>query len=126
MTELLLASAAAGAMGWGIRGQYGHESGAMIAGVLVSLVVVTALRPQASAVWAMRAVALGTIGVGFGGAMTYGQTIGLTQDAALVGNWAALRWGLLGLAIKGGIWIGFLGVLLGMGMSRCGTGRANC
>ena len=89
----------------------------MIAGVLVSLVVVTALRPQASAAWAMRAVALGTIGVGFGGAMTYGQTIGLTQDAALVGNWAALRWGLLGLAIKGGIWIGFLGVLLGMGLS---------
>ena len=29
----------AGAMGWGIRGQYGHETGAMIAGVPVSLVI---------------------------------------------------------------------------------------
>ena len=32
-------SALAGGMGWGIRGQYGHETGAMIAGVLVSLTV---------------------------------------------------------------------------------------
>ena len=30
----LVLTAAAGGMGWGIRGQYGHETGAMIAGVL--------------------------------------------------------------------------------------------
>ena len=30
----------AGGMAWGIRGQYGHETGAMIAGVLVSLTIV--------------------------------------------------------------------------------------
>ncbi len=116
MFRLTLAAAAAGAMGWGIRGQFGHETGAMIAGVLVSLVVVSMLRPHSSAHWAMRAVALGTIGAGVGGAMTYGQTIGLTQDPALVGNWAALRWGLLGLSLKGGLWIGIFGVLLGMGL----------
>ena len=114
--RLLLAGAAAGAMGWGIRGQYGHETGAMIAGLLVSLVIVQTVRPHAPASWAMRAAAFGTIGVGFGGAMTYGQTIGLTQDAALVGNWAALRWGLLGLSLKGAVWIGFLGACLGMGL----------
>ena len=34
--------------------------------------------------------------------MTYGQTVGLTHDAELVGNWQALGWGLLGLFIKGG------------------------
>ncbi|BCS34854.1 hypothetical protein TBR22_A40800 [Luteitalea sp. TBR-22] len=113
---LLLAGAAAGAMGWGIRGQYGHETGAMIAGLLVSLAIVLGLRPRASSAWAMRAVAFGTIGVGFGGAMTYGQTIGLTQDAALVGNLAALRWGLTGLAVKGAVWIGFFGACLGMGL----------
>jgi tetratricopeptide (TPR) repeat protein len=45
--------------------------------------------------------------------MTYGQTIGLTQDQALIGNWAALRWGMLGLAVKGSIWIGFAGLMLG-------------
>jgi hypothetical protein len=116
MLRLVLAGAAAGALGWGIRGQYGHESGAMIAGLLVSLVIVAGLRPQAPAAWSLRAVAFGTIGVGFGGAMTYGQTIGLTQDAALVGNWAALRWGLLGLSIKGALWIGWFGACLGMGL----------
>ncbi len=30
----------AGGMGWGIRGQYGHETGAMLAGRLVALVLV--------------------------------------------------------------------------------------
>jgi hypothetical protein len=103
-------------MGWGIRGQYGHETGAMIAGLLVSLALVKICCPHAALLPAARAVAWTTIAIGFGGAMTYGQTIGLTQDPALVGNYAALRWGLLGLAIKGGIWIGFAGVFLGMGL----------
>ena len=39
MAKSILLTAMAGAMGWGIRGQYGHETGAMIAGVLVSLVL---------------------------------------------------------------------------------------
>jgi hypothetical protein len=49
--------------------------------------------------------------------MTYGQTIGLTQNPEVVGNWAAFRWGMLGLSIKGTLWIGFAGVFLGMGLS---------
>ncbi|MDA1276025.1 MAG: hypothetical protein O2960_18570 [Verrucomicrobia bacterium] len=109
-------AAMAGGMGWGIRGQYGHESGAMIAGVLVSLVLVFLFCPNAAALPAFRAIAWGTVAIGFGGSMTYGQTVGLTHDAELVGHWGALRWGLLGLAIKGGIWIGFAGVFLGMGL----------
>ncbi len=32
-------AACAGGLGWGIRGQYGHETGAMIAGLLVGLVL---------------------------------------------------------------------------------------
>ncbi len=50
--------------------------------------------------------------------MTYGQTIGLTQDPALAGSAEAFRWGLLGLFVKGGIWIGWAGALLGMALSR--------
>ena len=114
----VLAAAAAGAMGWGIRGQYGHETGAMIAGVLVSLVLVIRNCPRAALLPAARAAALGTIAMGFGGSMTYGQTVGLTHDAPLVGHWAALRWGMLGLAIKGGLWIGFAGLFLGVGLGR--------
>jgi hypothetical protein len=115
--RVLVLAAMAGGMGWGIRGQYGHETGAMIAGLLVGLVLVLHFCPRTNALEAARAVALITIGVSFGGSMTYGQTIGLTQDEALIGNWAALRWGLLGLFIKGAVWIGFAGVFLGMGLS---------
>ncbi len=113
----MLFAAMAGGMGWGIRGQYGHETGAMIAGVLVSLVLVFLLCPKMPSLPVARAVALGTIAIGMGGSMTYGQTVGLTHDGALLGNWASLRWGMFGLAIKGGLWIGFAGVFLGMGLS---------
>ena len=112
----VLASALAGGMGWGIRGQYGHETGAMMAGMLIALVLVLRLAPHLPPMASARAVALATVAMGFGGTETYGQTIGLTQDAPLVGNLAAMRWGMLGLALKGGIWIGFFGLFLGMGL----------
>ena len=112
----VLFGAMAGGMGWGIRGQYGHESGAMIAGALVSLTLVYLLSDGKSSLQAVRAVALGTIAMGFGGTMTYGQTVGLTHDGALIGLWEALHWGMIGLAIKGGIWIGFAGFFLGLGL----------
>lgn len=106
----------AGGMGWGIRGQYGHESGAMMAGLLVSSVVALLYCRGVSGAAAARAMAWCTIAIGIGGSMTYGQTIGLTQDVGLIGNWSSWWWGMLGLAIKGGIWIGFGGVFLGMGL----------
>ena len=65
-----------------------------------------------------RAVALAIVAMGIGGSMTYGETVGLTHDQPLVGNVEALRWGMLGLAIKGGIWISFFGLFLGMGLSQ--------
>ncbi len=107
----------AGGMAWGIRGQYGHETGAMIAGLLVSLTLTYLLCPRASSISLAKAIAWSTLAMGIGGTITYGQTVGLTQDSSLLGNWAALRWGMLGFAIKGGIWIGFAGAFLGMGWS---------
>lgn len=113
----MLLSALAGGMAWGIRGQYGHESGAMMAGLLVGLVFVLCFCPQATSLSAMRAVALMTLGVSLGGSMTYGQTVGLTHDSELVGNWAALRWGLLGLFLKGGVWISLAAAWFAVGVS---------
>jgi len=112
----LVLTAAAGGMGWGIRGQYGHETGAMIAGVLVGLVMALLFCQSYSSLFAARLVALTAIGISFGGAMTYGQTIGLTHDIELHGNWAALRWGMLGLSIKGGVWIGLAGLMTGVAL----------
>lgn len=123
LCSLLLATLAGG-MAWGIRGQYGHETGAMIFGVLVGFVIVLCYLPQASSLQAARAIGLLTLAIGFGGSMTYGQTIGLTQDQSIHGtladphwNWAAYRWGLIGLGIKGALWIGFGGLYLGIGLS---------
>jgi hypothetical protein len=113
----VLFSAMAGGMGWGIRGQYGHETGAMIAGLLVSLTLTLILCPRASALAIARAVAIATVAIGFGGSMTYGQTIGLTHNSGIVENWSSLRWGMLGLSIKGALWIGFCGVFFGMALS---------
>ena len=95
-----LLTAMAGGMGWGIRGQYGHETGAMVAGVLMGFTLVLFFWPQATSLSAARVVALTVLGISFGGSMTYGQTVGLTHDSPLVGNWAALRWGMLGWATR--------------------------
>ena len=103
-------------MGWGIRGQFGHETGAMIAGVLVGLVLVFLFGRGANKTTAARAAALGAIAIGIGGSMTYGQTIGLTQNQVLIGHWEAWRWGMLGLGLKGAVWIGFAGLFFGMGL----------
>jgi hypothetical protein len=115
--QSVVLAAFAGGMAWGIRGQYGHETGAMLAGLLIGLVLTLLYCPHANSLAVARAVALFTVAMGFGGSETYGQTVGLTQNPAVVGNWAAFSWGMLGLAIKGGLWIGFAGVFFGMGLS---------
>lgn len=121
--QAVLFPALAGGMGWGIRGQYGHETGAMIAGLLVSLTLALLWARAAPSRPVARAVAMGTLAMGLGGSMTYGQTIGLTQNAPWIGHWPALGWGMLGLALKGGVWIGLAGAFLGLGLSgrRCRT-----
>lgn len=115
LTSLL--SGLAGAMAWGIRGQYGHETGAMIAGVLVGFTLVTLLARHLTALDSARAVAMFALGVSVGGSMTYGQTVGLTHDSVFVGNTEAYYWGMLGLAIKGGIWISLGAAMFGMALS---------
>jgi hypothetical protein len=91
--------------------------------VLVSLVLVFLHCPRTASLRAARAVAFGTIAMGIGESMTYGQMIGLTQNPEAIGNWAAWRWGMLGLGIKGAIWLGFAGLFLGMGLACGSTAR---
>lgn len=114
---VVLLSVMAGGMGWGIRGQYGHETGAMIAGVLVGSVLVLMFCARSPSLFAARAIAMLVLGVSIGGSMTYGQTLGLTQDTDLIGNMDALRWGLLGTFVKGAIWIGIASAFFAMALS---------
>lgn len=104
--DLLLAALAMG-LGWGIRGQFGHESGAMVPGAMVGFAL--ALAAAADPATALRLGALGALGCAVGGAMTYGQTVGLVLDRP---RQKSLGWGLLGLAVKGGGWIGLTGAVI--------------
>jgi hypothetical protein len=88
-------------LGWALRGFIGGGPlGAMIPGAMVALALALLLKLPSGA--AARAAAFGAVGVGFGGEMTYGQTVGFAGQAGSMG------WGLLGLALKGGVW-GLLG-----------------
>ena len=116
----LLAGAAAGGLGWGIRGQYGHETGAMLAGALVGLTLMLLFGGRLHPRTAMTAVAMLTVGIGIGGLETYGQTIGLTQNKAVLGNTSAFAWGELGLFIKGGLWIAIGATFFGSALSGRG------
>ena len=68
LAKAMLLTAMAGGMGWGIRGQYGHETGAMIAGVLVASVLVMLFASVYSTLHAARAIAWTTIAISFGDA----------------------------------------------------------
>jgi len=88
-------------LGWGLRGFIGGGPlGAMIPGALVAMALCLLLDRDASSSGLI--AAFGAIGVGFGGEMTYGQTVGfIIKPETYV-------WGLAGLTLKGAVW-GLLG-----------------
>ena len=77
-----LLPAVAMSVGWGFRGDYGHEAGAMVPGALVALAIcLTSGRED----WWNRApmlAMLGAIGWAFGGQMSYGKIIGYTAHTS--------------------------------------------
>ena len=89
-------------VGWGFRGNYGHEAGAMVPGALVALAVcLTARRPE----WWQRATLmafLGAIGWAFGGQMSYGRVIGYTAGMEL----PDVVYGYASLFLVGALWGG--------------------
>ncbi len=79
----------------------------MIPGALAGLTLALLLdRSEAPAAWL---AACGAVGIGLGGQMTYGQTVGLSCSAD---QWA---WGLTGLTVKGAVWGLSGGAVLGLG-----------
>lgn len=98
-------------LGWGLRGFIGGGPyGAMIPGAMMALCLSLLLGhgPRFAAMLAAFAAA----GIGFGGEMTYGQTIGLLRDTD------TRAWGLLGLTLKGGVWGLLGGAVLGAGLDH--------
>lgn len=97
-------------LGWGLRGYIGGGPfGAMIPGALVALMICRFL--GFSERTAATVVAFGAFGVGFGGQMTYGQTLGLLRADE------TFWWGLTGTTLKGGVWGLLGGAVIGLGFS---------
>lgn len=100
------------ALGWGIRGQFGHENGAMIPGILGALAIAL-VSPDGRR--RNRVAALGVaggLGMAVGGVMSYGGLVlDLSQSATAVRA-------VLALAAKGAIWGGIAGGAIGMALSR--------
>lgn len=98
----ILLPALAMSVGWGFRGNYGHEAGAMVPGALVALAVcLTAHRPE----WWQRSTLmafLGAIGWSFGGQMSYGRVIGYTAGMEL----SDVVYGYASLFLIGALWGG--------------------
>lgn len=92
-------------IGWGIRGNFGHEYGAAFAGCLAAL---TACLLSGRADWRSRVLHfgfLGAIGWGFGGSISYMQVISATESGHLASQW----YGYIALFYIGFLWAGLGG-----------------
>lgn len=89
-------------IGWGIRGNFGHEAGAMIAGGLSALAV--ALLSERDD-WQRRAAyfgLFGALGFGFGGSISYMYPLSFTES----GQTASTYYGFFAVFLEGGLWCG--------------------
>lgn len=95
-------------LGWGLRGHIGGGPfGAMIPGAFVALSLALLLELPAAATSVLMVFAV--FGIGMGGEMTYGQTLGFLRIPETV--W----WGTAGTTLKGAVWGLLGGALLSMG-----------
>ncbi|MBI1785943.1 MAG: hypothetical protein HYR60_00050 [Acidobacteria bacterium] len=92
-------------LGWGIRGNYGHEFGAMIAGALCAIVVALFSGRED---WRRRVpfIALfGALGWGFGGSIAYMPTMSCVHS----GHLPSQIYGFCGVFLAGFLWAGMGG-----------------
>lgn len=87
-------------IGWGIRGNFGHEYGAMMPGALAALAVCLM---SGRSDWSMRApefAMLGALGWSFGGSMSYMQVVAYTHS----GDSTSVLYGFACLFVIGFLW----------------------
>lgn len=113
MLRLVVLSALAMSVGWGFRGDYGHETGAILPGALLGLALVIASgRPD----WQRRAALVALfcgLGWALGGQMSYGIVIGYTKHDTLAG----VAYGYGGLFLIGALWGGMGAAALGVSLT---------
>jgi hypothetical protein len=95
-------------LGWGLRGYIGGGPfGAMIPGAMVAICLSLLLKipPRLASIIAV----FGVVGIGLGGEMTYGQTLGFLLKPE------TMWWGTHGTTVKGSVWGLLGGTLLAVG-----------
>jgi predicted neuraminidase len=98
----LLSIALAMSVGWGFRGNYGHEYGAMVPGALVAMAICLASGRED---WYRRIAyfgVFGALGWAFTGQMSYGYLIGYTFSMDMV----SVAYGFSGIFLNGFLWGG--------------------
>ena len=103
-------------IGWGIRGNFGHESGAWIPGAL-SAIAVCLMSGRED--WWRRAgycAFFGGLGYGFGGSISYMVPMGYASS----GVWSSTWFGFCAVFLIGGLWAGMggAGIALPLSMDR--------
>ena len=106
--------ALAAGLGWGIRGDFGHLIGAMYPGACLGMGLVYVSGQRSLFLWMPILGALGGLGIGSGGAMSYGILHGYAQSDTLI-NYA---YGFLTLFLQGSAWGTFGGALIGLVLER--------
>jgi len=98
--------------GWGMRGTtLGGEKGAMLPGALMGLMLALFSGSPFLREHFYLLSAAGALGIYFGGSMSYMQSIGLGSDRTPPED---LGRGLTGIFVKGSIWFGIFGAVVGM------------
>jgi hypothetical protein len=110
----ILLSGLAMSVGWGFRGDYGHEAGAMVPGALLGLAIcLTSGRRdwwERGSIMAM----CGGIGWAFGGQMSYGRVVGYTASSSL----PDVAYGYASLFVIGGLWAGIGAGILALSITQ--------
>jgi len=108
-------SAVAVSYGWGMRGTtLGGEKGAMLPGALMGLMLAVFSGSDFLREHFYLLSAAGALGLYFGGTMSYMQSIGLTSDKNPPEDF---KRGMTGIFVKGCIWWGIFGSVVGMFLS---------
>jgi hypothetical protein len=110
--RLFLATGLALSIGWGIRGNFGHEFGALLPGALASL---TAVLMSGRGDWQPRVLwagLFGAVGWSFGGSISYMQVIAYTHS----GHSGTIAYGFACLFLIGFLWAAPGGAGLGLAL----------
>lgn len=105
--------------GWGMRGSLiGSERGALLPGALLGMFLALFSGSEIVAQNWFFFAAAGAVGMAYGGAQTYGQTLGFIIHRGKP-DYAPAK-GYAGVAIKGGLWHGIDGAVLGIMFGAAG------